>query len=67
MLISVLLLSPTLGQCQLANIEKDRAKNPAAVTDISGETDVMNFSQNLANSYLNRTPAKAISNNLTLA
>lgn len=67
LLISVLLLSPTLGQCQLANMEKDRAKNTAAVTDISGETDVINFSQNLANSYLNRTPAQAISHNLTLA
>lgn len=67
LLISVLLLSPTLGQCQLANFEKNREKNTAAVTDNSREPDVVNLSKNLANSYLNRTPAKAISNNLTLA
>lgn len=67
LLISVLLLCPTLGQCQLANMEKKRAKNPAAVTDISGQKDVINVSQNLANSYLTKTPAKAISNNLSLA
>jgi 2-keto-4-pentenoate hydratase len=66
-LISVLLLSPTLGQCQLANFEKNREKNTAAVTDNSRETDVINFSKNLANSYLNKTPATAISNNLPLA
>lgn len=67
LLISVLLLSPSLGQCHLANMEKNRAKNPAPVTDISGKTDIINISQNLANSYLTKTPAKAINNNLTLA
>lgn len=60
-----LLLSPTLVQCSQTAVEEKPESSPESSPE--SITAITTPSQQLANSYLSKTPARAVTTNLTLA